>query len=199
MRSKSVQVLKKASVYAAFHCCRGVQVCPVLVRFPLFLYTCTTMKTPVFMRVCAIVVHFLIPSPGVRDRTGQAAFLRSARAGPSAKAGWRQVKVLPAFSKAAGCRAEPYGLPGVRGRSHRLPLLPKRGDGCPPLGVPQSPGLCLRKGRAGCLRGRSSGYRLRSRLPARSAQGAPHWGAAPYAPLALLFSMRCALFKVAAF
>ena len=64
LRSKSVQVSKKASVYAAFHCCRGVQVCPVLVRFPLFLYTCTTMKTPVFMRVCAIVVHFLIPSPG---------------------------------------------------------------------------------------------------------------------------------------
>ena len=64
LRSKSVQVSKKASIYAAFHCCRGVQVCPVLVRFPLFLYTCTTMKTPVFMRVCAIVVHFLIPSPG---------------------------------------------------------------------------------------------------------------------------------------
>ena len=64
LRSKSVQVSKKASVYAAFHCCRGVQVCPVLVRFPLFLYTCTTMKTPVFMRVCAIVVHFLIPGPG---------------------------------------------------------------------------------------------------------------------------------------
>ena len=64
LRSKSVQVLKKASIYAAFHCCRGVQVCPVLVRFPLFLYTCTTMKTPVFMRVCAIVVHFLIPGPG---------------------------------------------------------------------------------------------------------------------------------------
>ena len=64
LRSKSVQVSKKASIYAAFHCCRGVQVCPVLVRFLLFLYTCTTMKTPVFMRVCAIVVHFLIPSPG---------------------------------------------------------------------------------------------------------------------------------------
>ena len=105
LRSKSVQVSKKVSIYAAFHCCRGVQVSPVLVRFPLFLYTCTTMKTPVFMRVCAIVVHFLIPSHGVRDRTGQAAFLRSARAGPSAKAGWRQVKFsLKPFSKGLwGC------------------------------------------------------------------------------------------------
>ena len=70
--------------------------------------------------------------------------MRSARAGPSAQVGWRQVKVLPAFSKAAGCRAEPYGLPGVRGvlvpGGHRsgpteaaaetspcLPLLPKKG------------------------------------------------------------------------
>ena len=35
----------------------------------------------------------------VRDRTGQAAFLRDPRAGPSAQVGWRQVKVLPAFSK----------------------------------------------------------------------------------------------------
>ena len=35
----------------------------------------------------------------VRDRTGQAAFLRSARAGPSTQVRWRQVKVLPAFSK----------------------------------------------------------------------------------------------------
>ena len=51
----------------------------------------------------------------VRGRTGQAAFLRDPRAGPSTQVGWRQVKVLPAFSKAAGCRAEPYGLPGVRG------------------------------------------------------------------------------------
>ena len=33
----------------------------------------------------------------------------------------KRVKVLPAFSKAAGCRAEPYGLPGVRGRRSRLP------------------------------------------------------------------------------
>ena len=114
LRSKSVQVLKKASVYAAFHCCRGVQVSPVLVRFPLFLYTCTTMKTPVFMRVCAIVVHFLIPSHGVRDRTGQAAFLRSARAGPSAKAGWRQVKVSSTFSKVVGCGTASHGLSRLR-------------------------------------------------------------------------------------
>ena len=38
-------------------------------------------------------------SQAVRDRTGQAAFLRSARAGPSAQVGWRQVKVSSTFSK----------------------------------------------------------------------------------------------------
>ena len=214
MRSKSVQVLKKASIYAAFHCCRGVQVCPVLVRFPLFLYTCTTMKTPVFMRVCAIVVHFLIPSPGVRDRTGQAAFLRSARAGPSAKAGWRQVKVSSTFSKVVGfggryvpvgrCPAadrggrrdqtpRPSGVargPGARwapfrtglrchfgrcwasatGRQHprrqprpaatAFPYSQKGGTYVPLLGWHRARGFCLWKGRAGCLRDRSSGYRL---------------------------------------
>ena len=205
------------------------------------------------MRVCAIVVHFLIPSPGVRDRTGQAAFLRSARAGPSAKAGWRQVKVSSTFSKVVGfggryvpvgrCPAadragrrdqtpRPSGVargPGARwapfrtglrchfgrcwasatGRQHprrqprpeatAFPYSQKGGTYVPLLGWHRARGFCLWKGRAGCLRDRSSGYRLRSRLPARSAQGAPHWGAAPYAPLALLFSMRCALFKVAAF
>ena len=38
-------------------------------------------------------------SQAVRDRTGQAAFLRSARAGPSAQVGWRQVKVSSTLSK----------------------------------------------------------------------------------------------------
>ena len=37
------------------------------------------------------------PALGVRDRTGQAAFLRSARAGPSTQVGWRQVKFLVKF------------------------------------------------------------------------------------------------------
>ena len=136
LRSKSVQVSKKASVYAAFHCCRGVQVCPVLVRFPLFLYTCTTIKTPVFMRVCAIVVHFLIPSPGVRDRTGQAAFLRSARAGPSAKAGWRQVKVSSTFSKVVGFggRYVPVGRCSAADRAGRRDQTPR------PSGVARGPG-----------------------------------------------------------
>ena len=65
-----------------------------------------------------------------------------------------------------------------------LPLLQKRGDGCPPLGVAQSPGFCLWKGRAGCHRARSRGYRLRSRLPARSALNGAHRAPAPSAPSA---------------
>ena len=94
------------------------------------------MKTPVFMRVCAIVVHFLIPSPGVRDRTGQAAFLRSARAGPSAKAGWRQVKVSSTFSKVVGFggRYVPVGRCPAADRGGRRDQTPR------PSGVARGPG-----------------------------------------------------------
>ena len=85
------------------------------------------------MRVCAIVVHFLIPSPGVRDRTGQAAFLRSARAGPSAKAGWRQVKVSSTFSKVVGFggRYVPVGRCSAADRAGRRDQTPRpyRGAG----------------------------------------------------------------------
>ena len=96
----------------------------------------------------------------------------------------KRVKVLPAFSKAAGCRAEPYGPKGVArgvglacrlGRrwtvptGHQRPCLPKRqqkwGDGCPPLGVAPRPGLAL------CA--------ARSRLPARSALNGAHRAPAP--------------------
>ena len=57
-----------------------------------------------------IVIQPFDPKRLARGRAGQAAFLPSARAGPSAKAGWRQVKVLPAFSKAARCGAALHDL-----------------------------------------------------------------------------------------
>ena len=66
----------------------------------------------------------------VRGRTGQAAFLRSARAGPSAKAGWRQVKVFSQvfFKKLARCGAELHGLNRRAGgkvqRTGRTALVP---------------------------------------------------------------------------
>ena len=136
----------------------------------------------------------------VRDRTGQAAFLRDPRAGPSAQVGWRQVKVLPAFSKGryvpvgrcpaadrGGSREAGLGrsLPvanalhrpnrQVRPASHgpkggagplrpggtlpsgrpsrqarpvgpAFPYFQKRGDVCPPLGVPPRPGVLLVEG-----------------------------------------------------
>ena len=55
------------------------------------------------------------PALGVRDRTGQAAFLRSARAGPSTQVGRRQVKVSSTFSKVVGFGVKPQDLTGVRG------------------------------------------------------------------------------------
>ena len=52
-----------------------------------------------------------------RGRAGQVAFLRSARAGPSAKARWRNVKVFSQvfFKKLVGFGVKPQDLPGVRG------------------------------------------------------------------------------------
>ena len=52
-----------------------------------------------------------------RGRAGRAAFLRSARAGPSAKARWRNVKVFSQvfFKKLVGFGVKPQDLTGVRG------------------------------------------------------------------------------------
>ena len=100
------------------------------------------------------------PALGVRDRTGQAAFLRSARAGPSTQVGWRQVKVSSTFSKGryvpvgrcpaadrAGRRDQTPRPSGVaRGAAPAFPYFQKRGDVCPPLGVPPRPGVLLVEG-----------------------------------------------------
>ena len=88
-----------------------------------------------------------------RGRAGRAAFLRSARAGPSAKARWRNVKVFSQvfFKKLVGFGVKPQDLTGVRGvlvpgghrsgpteaaaeTSHRLPIHKKRGDARPQQG-----------------------------------------------------------------
>ena len=105
--------------------------------------------------------------------------MRSARAGPSTQVGWRQVKVSSTFSKAAtvpvgtlpsgrpgGRRDQTQDLPGLQGAAC-LPILQKKGDGCPPLGVPPRPGFFLWKGQARCHRARSRGYLLRSVRPVR--------------------------------
>ena len=62
--------------------------------------------------------HFIILiSQAVRGRTGQAAFLRSARAGPYAQVGWRQGKVFSQvfFKKLVGFGVKPQDLPGLQG------------------------------------------------------------------------------------
>ena len=88
-----------------------------------------------------------------RGRAGRAAFLRSARAGPSAKARWRNVKVFSQvfFKKLVGFGVKPQDLTGVRGvlvpgghrsgpteaaaeTSHRLPIHKKGGDARPQQG-----------------------------------------------------------------
>ena len=129
-------------------------------------------------------------SQAVRDRTGQAAFLRDPRAGPSAQVGWRQVKVSSTFSKGryvpvgrcpaadrgdtreVGCGGSwcPPGTRTDRGGSRDQPLpshTPKKGGTDVPI--------------LGCHRDRSRGYRLRSRLPARSALNGAHRAPAPCA------------------
>ena len=108
-------------------------------------------------------------SQAVRDRTGQAAFLRDPRAGPSAQVGWRQVKVSSTFSKGryvpvgrcpaadrggsreVGCGGSWCPVGTVQDRPRRqprpeapaFPYFQKKGDVCPPLGVPPRPGLAL--------------------------------------------------------
>ena len=65
-----------------------------------------------------------------------------------------------------------------------FPYSKKGGTDVPLLGWHRGRGFCLWKGRAGCLRARSRGYRLRSRLPARSALNGAHRAPAPCAPSA---------------
>ena len=133
-------------------------------------------------------------SQAVRDRTGQAAFLRDPRAGPSAQVGWRQVKVSSTFSKG---RYVPVGrCPAAdRGGSREVGC---GGSWCPVGTLQDRPRRQPRpatafpysqKGGAdvpllGCHRDRSRGYRLRSRLPARSALNGAHRAPAPCAPSA---------------
>ena len=108
------------------------------------------------------------PALGVRDRTGQAAFLRSARAGPSTQVGWRQVKVSSTFSKVVGFGVKPQDLQGVaRGAAPAFPYSQKGGTDVPLLGCHRARGFCLWKGQAQCLRARSRGYLLRSVRPVR--------------------------------
>ena len=83
-----------------------------------------------------------------RGRAGRAAFLRSARAGPSAKARWRNVKVFSQvfFKKLVGFGVKPQDLTGVRGRSHRLPLLQKKGGRMSPSWGGTETGVLLVEG-----------------------------------------------------
>ncbi len=103
------------------------------------------------------------PALGVRDRTGQAAFLRSARAGPSTQgetprpyrgAGGPGARWAPfrtglrchfgrCWASATG-RQHPRRQP--RPEATAFPYFKKRGDGCPPLGVPPRPGVLLVEG-----------------------------------------------------
>ena len=58
---------------------------------------------------------------------GRRGFLRAASPKARAQAWERQVKVSSTFSKVVGFGVKPQDLTGVRGRSHRLPILQKRG------------------------------------------------------------------------
>ena len=80
---------------------------------------------------------------------------------------------LPLRSVLGVCHWQTAPEAAAETRSHRLPLLPKRGDVCPPLGVAPRPGFLLVEG-AG-------------RVPPRPLQRLPPLA---YAPLALHFFHR---------
>ena len=180
---------KKARFYLGFFICSGERVKTVFTCSRVFLsLICTNARTRINT---GFFVHSLISiSQAVRGRTGQVTnaalgrrgLLRAANWKARAQVGWRQVKVLPAFSKAAGFGAqfaggkrpaptEPAGETGAprpsggagplrpggtlpSGRPSRqarpvgpaFPYFQKRGDGRPPLGVAQSPGVLLVEG-----------------------------------------------------
>ncbi len=184
---------KKARFYLGFFICSGERVKTVFTCSRVFLsLICTKAGTRINT---GFFVHSLISiSQAVRDRTGQVtnaalgrrSWLRDASPKARAQVRWRQVKVLPAFSKGryvpvgrcpaadrggsreAGCRAQFAGgkrsaptEPAGETRRSCLPLLQKRGTDVPLLGWHRARGFCLWKGRTGWHRDRFSGYRLR--------------------------------------
>ena len=94
-----------------------------------------------------IFLSYIGASGGTRINTGFLAHLYISLSQARGQRTAKHLKVLPAFSKAAGFGAAPQGLGVARGGSPCLPILQKRGDVCPPLGVAQSPGEapCLQK------------------------------------------------------
>ena len=95
----------------------------------------------------------------------------------------------PTVSGLQGAQVSPAGSVGA-GRcppgtsAPAFPYSQKGGTDAPLLGWHRGRGFSLWKGRAGCLHARSRGYRLRSRLPARSALNGAHRAPAPCAPSA---------------
>ena len=149
---------KKARFYLGFFICSGERVKTVFTCSRVFLsLICTNARTRINT---GFFVHSLISiSQAVRGRTGQVTnaalgrrgLLRAANWKARAQVGWRQVKVLPAFSKAAGFGAAPQGLGVARGAGlacrlgrrwtvptgHQRPAFPyfqKRGTNVPFLG-----------------------------------------------------------------
>ena len=202
---------KKARFYLGFFICSGERVKTVFTCSRVFLsLICTNARTRINT---GFFVHSLISiSQAVRGRTGQVTVLVPGgdRSGPTEAAaetaalgrrgllraanwkarpqvGWRQVKVLPAFSKAAGFggRYVPVGRCSAADRAGRRDRRPKvsglqgaeapvflsvsknGGTDVPLLGCLRARGFCLRKGRAGWHRARSRGYLLRSVRPVR--------------------------------
>ena len=71
---------------------------------------------------------------------GRRGFLRAASPKARAQAWERQVKVSSTFSKVVGFGVKPQDLTGVRGRSHRLPILQKKGGRMSPSWGGTEPG-----------------------------------------------------------
>ena len=85
------------------------------------------------------------PVPGLSSRGAwprRTSRLLAFRKGGSLRKSWVETSKVFAqafFKRLVGFGVKPQDLTGVRGRSHRLPILQKRGDGCPPLGTAQNP------------------------------------------------------------
>ena len=92
-------------------------------------------------------------------------------------------KFCQLFQKLRGLGRRPK-VSGLQGAAPLPSPTPKKGGRMSPSWGGTEPGVLLVEGRAGCHRARSRGYRLRSRLPARSALNGAHRAPAPCAPSA---------------
>ena len=147
------------------------------------MYQCTSEND---FHLHGIFLSYIGASGGTRINTGFLAHLYISLSQARGQRTAERLKVSSTFSKVAGCGTASHGPKGVaRTVGPAFPYSQKGGTNVPLLGWHRDRGFCLRMGRAGCLRARSSGYRLRRMRRLRcffstGCAGFRPWSSAPH-------------------